>query len=195
VKLPTISFTGPPPTYHRVGLDIEALPMVSWHAPPIHRHVVCFGYGPIDDVRYIETVGRRPGRFRLNHLREMREYLVHPDTVVVGHNAYRFDLPAVNGVLIAHGLDPLPAMKCQDTMGVLKTGYAFRNTLKAQCKKYGVALKGGSPDWDLVMMGDAAEWDKMRAYNIGDVVCTLELERALTAAGLAPPVRIWRPTK
>jgi hypothetical protein len=58
-----------------------------------------------------------------------------------------------------------------------------------------VALKGGSPDWDLVMMGDAAEWDKMRAYNIGDVVCTLELERALTAAGLAPPVRIWRPTK
>jgi hypothetical protein len=169
--------------------------MVSWGQPPLHRHVVCFGYGTIDDLHYIETVNRRPGRFQLRQLRRMREYLTHADTVVVGHNAIRYDVPTTNGVLIAHDLEPLPTMRVQDTMGNFKNGHAYRNSLKAQCKRLGVALKIGGPDWDLVMMGDREEWALMREYNLNDVVCTLELERALTRAGLEPPIKNWSPRK
>jgi hypothetical protein len=169
--------------------------MVSWGQPPIHRHVVCVGYGTLDDPHYIETVDRRPGRFQARQLRRMRGYLLQPGTVVVGHNAFRYDMPTLNGVLIAHGVEPLPSMSVQDTMGNHKNGHAYRNSLKAQCRSYGVSLKTGGPDWDRVMMGDRAEWALMREYNLNDVVCTLELERALTAAGLAPPIKTWRSTK
>lgn len=190
-----LTFTGEPKPSHRIGLDAEALPAVSWSAPPIYRHAVCFSWGAEDDIRYIETVGRRPGRFKVRQLAELRAAVAAPGAIIVGHNALRYDLPLLNGVLVAHGLAPLPAIRCQDTMGELKTGLAYRNTLSAQCKRYGVQLKTGGPDWDLVMCGDANEWLRMRAYNENDVVCALQLLDALVANGLPCPMHTWQPTK
>lgn len=190
-----LTFTGEPQARHRIGLDAEALPMVSWHVPPTHRHALCFAYGDESDVQYIETRNRRPGRFAVRDLKALRAVIASDDTIVVGHNAARYDLPLLNGVLIAHDIEPLPIVRVQDTMGEHRTGYAFRNTLSAQCRRYGVQLKSGGPDWDRVMMGDRAEWLKMRAYNVNDVVCALQLERALSNAGLPCAIRTWRPTK
>ena len=195
-----VRFTGEPKPLRRIGLDAEALPAVSWNAPPIYRHALCFGWGELDEqgvghISYVETKNRRPGRFKLKDLKALREAVVQPDVVIVGHNAARYDLPLLNGVLLAHGLDPLPEVRCIDTMNDLKTGLAYKNTLSAQCKRYDVTLKTGGPDWDLVMFGDKAEWLRMQDYNVNDVVCTLQLERALAAAGLPCPVRVWRPRK
>jgi hypothetical protein len=183
------------PAVRRIGLDAEALPMVSWNDRPYHRHVISFAWGAGDDVNYIETLDRRPGRFNLDDLERLRADVTAPDVVVVGHNAFKYDLPTLNGVLIGHGFDPLPAIRCQDTMNDLKTGGTYKNSLSAQCRRYGVQLKQGGPDWDGVMCGDASEWATMRAYNVNDVVCTLELERALAGAGLPCPVKTWRPRR
>jgi len=179
----------------RIGLDMEALPFVSWNGPPTHRHAIAIAWGTEKDVRYIESIDRRPGRFTKPQLAKVRMDLSQPDVVVVGHNALRYDLPLLNGLLISHGLEPLPTLRCQDTMNTLKTGTAYRNTLKAQCERYGVNLKQGGPDWDRVLQGYPDEWALMRAYNCNDVVSTLQLEVALREAGIPCPIKTWKSRK
>ena len=179
----------------RVGLDAETLPYVSWDKPPVHKHAICFAWGTEDNIEYIESRDQRPGRFKNTDLIRLRSAIAEPTTVVVGHNALRYDLPLLNGVLLANDIPPLPEVRCQDTLNTVKNGYAYRNSLRAQCKRYGVALKEDSPDWDEILLGNKLEWAKMRAYNMADVVSTLQLERALADAGVPVPIQVWKPRK
>jgi DNA polymerase III epsilon subunit-like protein len=136
---------------------------------------------------------RRPGRFKTLDLEMVLITLREPGLIVVGHNIARYDLGFLNGILVDHGLGPLPELQTQDTMNTLKTGRAYRNSLRAQCERYGVQLKQGAPDWDKILQGDEAEWDLLKSYNTNDVVCALQLERKLDEAGIPCPVRTWRP--
>lgn len=181
--------------FRRIGFDVEALPKVNWYGAPIHRSVVCLGWGTADDPRYAPAKDRRPGPFSLRNLEHIRSEFMAPDIIVVGHNLLRYDLPVLNGVLLGHGLEPLGSLHVQDTMGNLKTGLAIKNSLKAQCERYGIQLKTGAPDWDKIAAGDKVEWEKMREYNLNDVICALQLERALAADGKPVPVKLWKPTK
>lgn len=178
----------------RVGLDLEAVPRISWDKPPWWKFILCAGWGTgPEDTHYVEVYDRRPGRFIKRDLFELGAALSEKDIVIVGHNAYRYDVPAVNGLLIEHRLPMLPKLRVQDTLNDLKSGRTYRNSLRAQCKLYGVNLKTGSPDWDLILQGDKASWEEMREYNLNDVVSTLALERGLAAAGLPCPIRTWKP--
>jgi hypothetical protein len=195
LQLAPLSPVPPPEPGRKVGLDLECVPMVSWMAPPTHKFVVCVGWGTEKSLRYIEAVDRRPGIFEGRELMLLWLDLAAKDTVVVGHNAIKFDLPLINGLMIHHGLDPLPDLRVIDTMNTLKTGQAYRNTLKAQCARYGVNMKDSAPDWDLILQGNKAAWEDMAKYNLNDVVSTLQLERALAAADIPSPVKVWSARK
>jgi hypothetical protein len=184
-----------PPHEIKVGLDLEAVPRISWDTPPLHKFGISIAWGFEDQLAYIESQDRRPGQFKKLDLEMVLITLREPNLIVVGHNALRYDLPFLNGILVSHGLDPLPTLRVQDTMNSLKTGQAYRNSLRAQCERYGVQLKQGSPDWDKILMGDKDEWALLKDYNINDVVCTLQLERKLAEAGLPCPVKEWKPRR
>jgi hypothetical protein len=181
----------------KIGLDLEAVPQVNWYGPPIHKHGISIAWGMQgeDMLAYTAALDRRPGRFNVLHLKLLRTALSAKDVVVVGHNVYRYDLPFLNGIMIQHDLGPLPQLSCQDTMNTLKTGQAYRNSLRAQCERYGVQLKEGGPDWDKILMGDKDEWEVLKRYNMNDVVCALQLERKLDAAGLRCPIKEWKPRR
>ena len=168
---------------------------MNWNGPPIWRHVLCVGWGELGSIRYIEARSMRPGRFHDEDLLRVHADLSSGDAIVVGHNVASMDLPILNGLFVVHGLPMLPDVRFQDTMNTVKTGYTYRNTLRAQCERYGITLKTGSPDWDRVLQGFREEWELMETYNMNDVVCTLELERALADAGLPCPIGIWTPRK
>jgi hypothetical protein len=197
LELPVVEQTGVAPEKIKVGLDLEAVPQVSWDQPPTHKHGLSIAWGMEgeDMMAYTAALDRRPGRFNPLYLKMVRATLIGRDVVVVGHNVLRYDLPFLNGILIQHDLEPLPALRCIDTMGNFKTGYAYRNSLRAQCERYGVQLKQGSPDWDKILMGDKDEWALLKDYNVNDVVCTLQLERKLAEAGLRCPIKEWRPRR
>lgn len=175
--------------YVRVGLDAEALWWDDSGSLPWTRLALCFSYGLEGDIQTV--VARKPGDLPRRQLAEMVSLLTAPDVVVVGHNVRRYDLDLLQGVV----RDRLPAIQTLDTMNDLKTGRAYRNTLKAQCAHYGIRLKLDSPNWLRVIQGDRAEWQRMVEYCENDVECALELERALAADGLPVPMRQWRGQK
>lgn len=153
---------------------------------------LCFGYGDESKLHYLAAVDMTPGIFDDNDLFRLQLAVSAKDAVVVAHNA-RYDLDLLNGVCLDHGLDPLPSgIQYIDTMNTLKTGMAYRRKLQDLCKKYGVQLKSGSPDWRLVMQRDIREWDVMREYNLNDVVCTLQLERVYRQKQIPAPIKIWK---
>jgi hypothetical protein len=172
---------------------MEAVPRVSWETPPLHKFAISIAWGFQDELAYVQAMDRRPGRFKTLDLEMVSVTFSQPDIIVVGHNVCRYDLPFLSGVLVEHGLSPLPELQTQDTMSNLKTGRAYRNSLRAQCERYGVQLKQGAPDWDRILQGDKAEWDLLKSYNTNDVVCALQLERKLAEAGIPCPVRTWKP--
>ena len=183
-----------PPKTKKIGLDAEALSGPEWEG--FHSKIaVCFGWGNESKLSYISALDMTPGIFDTNDLFRLQLAIIEKDTIVVAHNA-NYDLDLLSGVCLDHGLDPLPSgIRYLDTMNTLKTGYAYRRKLSDLCKKYGIQLKGGSPDWRLVMQRDQREWDAMRDYNLNDVVCTLQLERTYRQRGIPCPIKVWKNRK
>lgn len=175
----------------KLGLDAEALSGPEW-SEPHSKIALCFGYGTESKLNYLAAVDMTPGIFDDNDLFRLQLALSDKDVVVVAHNA-NYDLDLLNGVCLDHGLDPLPSgIRYIDTMNTLKTGMAYRRKLADLCKKYSIQLKGGSPDWRLIMQRDAREWEAMREYNLNDVTCTLQLERVYRQRGIPCPIKTWK---
>lgn len=169
----------------KVGLDAEALWWGDDGSLPFTRLALCFSYGTEGSIKTVQALA--PGVFDEEEMDEMIGLLSAPDVVIVGHNVMKYDLDLLQGVLRKR----LPVLTAQDTMNDLKTGKAYRNTLKAQCAHYGIRLKQDSPDWRRILEADHEEWNRMIEYCENDVVCALQLEQALAADGLAVPIKRW----
>lgn len=178
----------------RIGLDAEALSGPEWFPAHQTRLAICFGFGTADNVGYVQAKDMTAGVFDEEDLMAVAYAVAQPGVIVVAHNA-NYDLDLLNGTLLDHGLDPLPSVQYQDTMNTLKTGRAFRRTLKDRCAALGVNLKGGSPNWRDILQRKPAAWSLMRDYNINDVICTLQLERAYAAREQYVPIKTWHPRR
>lgn len=116
--------------------------------------------------------------------------------LVITHNGFNYDLPLVNGTLLRMGLEPLPPLLVHDTwQHLLKRGRAFSGSLGNLCERFGVTAKGhmSENEWEAVYAGDREALKRLRTYNVGDVVATLELRAKLLSLGYLRPPRIWRP--
>jgi hypothetical protein len=176
-----------------IGLDAETLYWGDDGSLPRQQLALCFSFGTPERIRHV--VATAPGRFNTADLTMLAAQLSQEDVVVVGHNALKFDLPLLNGTLVYNGLEPLPPLRCIDTLGDLKHGMAFSRSLRALCRRYKIQLKEDSPDWRKVLEGDQAEWKRMVSYCDNDVQCALELEQALAKAGIPSPTRTWNPKR
>ncbi len=116
--------------------------------------------------------------------------------LVVAHNGFRYDLPFLQGVLIKMGCAPLRPLLVSDTYAHLpKRGHAFSASLGNLAQRFDIHAKGhmSEPDWEAVYAGEPAALRKLKEYNVGDVVATWELRKALIGRGLLGPARVWRP--
>lgn len=174
----------------RVGLDIEALWWEDKGSCPWLRVPLCISFGTGGrDLTTIEAAV--PGVFDTRDLELMLDTITREDIILVGHNLARYDLPLLQGILRAD----LTGIQYQDTMGNLKSGRGYRNTLRDQCAHYDINLKQAGPNWLKIIQGDVEEWEVMVEYCENDVECTLQLERALWEDGLPVPIRKWRGKK
>lgn len=92
---------------------------------------------------------------------------------VVHYNGKRFDIPTLNREFLTHGMLPPSPYKQIDLLQTAKSQFKFASNkmdFLLQQLKIGEKVK---TDWQLwlgCMKGDKSAWEKMRQYNIGDVV-------------------------
>jgi hypothetical protein len=118
------------------------------------------------------------------------------NVLVVGHNAVRYDLPLLNGMLIKLGLEPLPPLLVSDTyLHTLKSGAAYSKSLANMTQRFGIPTKGhmSEVDWEEVYEGNPQALARLKEYNVQDVKVTLALRTVLLERGLLRPPRPWRP--
>lgn len=121
---------------------------------------------------------------------------IRDGALIVTHNGPKYDLPFLNGTLMKMGLRPLPPLLVSDTYAhVPRRGQAFSASLGNMARRFGVQAKGSMSEWDWeqVYSGDKAALERLRDYNIGDVLTTLELRDRLIGLGLLGPAKRWKP--
>lgn len=92
--------------------------------------------------------------------------------IVIGHNAKRFDIRAVNTRFELHGFGVPRQYKVLDTLTLARRYFKFEsNKLEFISKRMGFLPKHEMEfaDWVRCTEGDKKTLDKMARYNIGDV--------------------------
>ena len=129
--------------------------------------ISCISVSPKDPFNDYEVV------------RRLHEVLSAAD-VLIGHNSDAFDLKTFNARAIFWGFTPIPPKVSIDTLKVAKKYFKFTSNKLSYIAQYlGVALKDESPDWDLILAGDAEELANMREYNKKDVIVTEQVYQKL----------------
>ena len=102
---------------------------------------------------------------------------------LVAHNGDKFDIPVTRTRFVEHGLYDTTPSKNVDTKKIAKSrGQWLSNSLKDLCNSLGLASKGdpgGLATWDACIAGEKWAWDKMKEYNIQDIVTLEQLYLAL----------------
>lgn len=173
------------------ALDCEARPGPWGGGDFTWRHMLSIAGGP--DEEHIEYLG--PG-FKPKALARFIAPL-RRGCLVVTHNGPRYDLPLLNGTMMKMGLEPLPRLLVSDTYANLrKRGHAFSASLGNMAQRFNVEHQKehfSEYDWELAYTGNRDALDRLRVYNVGDVLTTLALRRRLIELGLLRSPRVWSP--
>jgi hypothetical protein len=170
-------------------LDIETTPSLSWVwgnyqqdviAVEEDWHILCFAYHWLGDPGPVKVIAQ-PDFPRYQEMPE-DDYdvcaaihkLLNEADVVIAHNLDKFDSRKINARLWIQGFDPPHPYKHIDTLKVVKKHFALNsNRLGDVCRQLGIGVKGetgGFGTWKGCITGDPAAWEKMKTYNIQDVV-------------------------
>ena len=99
--------------------------------------------------------------------------LIREADIVVAHNGDRFDLPVLNGRLLQMDLEPIGHVSSIDTLTLARRNFKLAyNKLDYLAESFGFGnkLKTNFALWKSAYFGDAKALEKMRKYNIKDVV-------------------------
>jgi hypothetical protein len=116
--------------------------------------------------------------------------------LVVGHNAIKYDLPMLNGTLVKLGRPPLGPLLVSDTYAhLVKSDYAYSKSLGNMAERFGIQAKGSMSEvqWERAYEGDPVYLERLKQYNIGDVLTVLALRKELLRRGILKPPRVWSP--
>ncbi len=106
------------------------------------------------------------------HVVETLHGVLSEADVIVAHNGDKFDTRWLNGRILAHGLDPLPAIRSVDTLKVSRRKFDLNSHRLDYLGKYlGLGGKTSTPAglWLKVLQGDRKAVKTMVDYNKRDV--------------------------
>jgi len=104
---------------------------------------------------------------------------VNDADVVVTYNGKKYDMPKLNSAFLEAGLGPPSPYQHVDLYQVIrKTFGEVKNSLEYVSQKYlgvGKTPHEGHDLWVKCMAGDPDAWERMREYNMNDVIITEQL--------------------
>ena len=131
------------------------------------------GYKPMVERKGDTLVINRPDERAL--LQDLWNMLDEAD-IVIGWNSKRFDTKKVQSKLLAYGFPPPSPFKQIDVMcEKKKIASSNSNKLDVTGEEWGLGRKlphQGFPLWKGCSEGDEKAWNKMKRYNIQDVILT-----------------------
>lgn len=128
-------------------------------------------------------------------LREVWDWADSAD-LIIGHHAAAFDLPILAGDWAVMGLPAPSPYKVIDTLKIARRAFSLpSNTLDSLAKRLGVDAKTDKYDVSMAraaVSGDKESQERIKSYNIGDIVATEQLADRLRpyARGL-PHMGMW----
>lgn len=93
--------------------------------------------------------------------------------IVVAHNGDKFDIPKINARFLAHGMAPPSPYQTIDTRKLAKRFFRFDSNKLDDIGHYlgiGRKIPTNFSLWRGCMEGDAAAWNRMKHYNVMDVI-------------------------
>lgn len=134
-------------------------------------YVMCFAAKWYQDNEVIFCSVHHHSRKRM--LREAHK-LLHECDAVVTYNGDKFDLPTLRKEFLIDKLLPPSPFKTIDLYRVMRSEFRFAsNKLDHVLQELGIGAKTqheGHEMWTKCMAGDDEAWERMREYNINDVV-------------------------
>lgn len=165
-------------------LDIETAPSIAyvWGAWQQNisqdqwinkAHIMSFAAKWLDEEKIVYKENRKSNDKPL--VKSLFSLLDQAD-IVVAHNGKKFDIPAILGRGVVHGLCPPSPFHIVDTLLVARREFRFvTNSLANIAEELGVASKGkhkkfpGFELWLECLRGNDDAWEEMKKYNIQDV--------------------------
>lgn len=102
---------------------------------------------------------------------------------VIGYNSQRFDVRHLQTEFVVEGLTPPSPFINIDLLATVRKSFLFgSNKLEAVSDRLGLGQKvehEGFALWTKCEAGDPDAWDKMREYNLHDVILTEDLYRRI----------------
>ena len=196
VRIPEFSVGLRTPEARVLDFDIETI--AAGFADPqwVPQKITCVAWSWVDEEEVQSRVCTPLGLFgkpelRAEMLRPLMEAINEAD-VLTGHNIYRFDLPVVNSECMRLGLDPVPEIKVQDTMRVLRSkGFKkgqdnIGRLLKLQEEKMPL-------DWQAWQDAyDEDGWGTVRARAESDITMHKQMRLRMIERGWLKPMITWR---
>ena len=171
-----------------VLLDIETSPLTTYTWSPFDDNALkILEFSKIISVAYKDLYskditckalcdykGYKKGQLDDEKLvREIWKVLDEAD-IVIAHHGDRFDLPKLNARFVYYGLTAPSTYKSIDTKKIASKHFKFDsnslNNLSAYLNLGAKAETGGFSLWDKCIQGDKDAWQKMKEYNIYDVI-------------------------
>lgn len=169
-------------------LDIENTPIISYNWGRYEQnaidviqesYILSFAYKWYGDnktniLSLNKYIGNKPSFTDSKAFIEDIHKIMSEADILCAHNGDAFDLKQLNTRFVLHGLTPIPPGKTVDTLKVARKYFSFSsNKLNDLGKRLGIGVKvetGGFDLWRNCMAGDKKSWEKMREYNLNDVV-------------------------
>lgn len=167
--------------------DIETAPGVAYYWSlrddhiPLERiisttRVLCAAWQIVGERKVHFASEWQPGG-RRKMLKRLAAAIRSADAIC-GYNSARFDLPRINGELVAEGLPPLPNVAHIDLYQTVKRLAFDSGKLDHAAGKLGIGQKvahSGFALWRGVLAGNKTAQRTMQRYNVGDVRLTTRL--------------------
>jgi len=151
--------------------------------------IICFGWKRLGEaVTFCENAWDYPAwKKDINDdyaVCEIARRILQDADGIVTHNGKRFDLPFLNGRLVANGLKPLPPILHVDTYQAAKKLFLYSNSLKnvgkfLKCKNQKLDTGDGPSLWAEVAKKNPDAMAKMTKYCKGDVRLLEEVYKKL----------------
>ena len=193
-----------------VLIDIETAPSLGWTWEKYdtniieftqHWFMLSYAYKTLDDnTVHIQALPDYPGytkdlTYDLLLVKSLWDVLDSAD-IVIAHNGDAFDIKKSNARFIAHGLPPPAPYKTVDTLKIARKHFKFEsNKLGDLGKMLEIGVKvphTGFSLWKGCMAGDMDSWEKMKEYNVQDVLLLEEVYLKLRPwAATHPDVNLY----
>lgn len=179
-------------------LDFDTESLAAGFDDPqwVPQHITCSAWSWVgEDKIHVRTCGYKGffvDEIRARSMKALVDAIRQAD-IVRGHNLLKHDLPIINGECLRFKWEPLPAIRVQDSMRIVKTkGFKKgQDNLAMLLKLEAEKMAMNHQAWQDAYAEPG--WPKVKLRCVSDVEQHKQLYEAMSDAGWLRAMTVWNP--